>query len=264
MIEFNVLTLFPDMFSSFKETSICKRAIDSGRINIELIDFRNYTEDKHRRVDDYPFGGGAGMLIGPQSVFDCFSDISKKCEGKKTRNIFMSPSGKVLSHADILRLSEYETINILCGHYEGVDQRIIDNLIDEEISIGDYVLTGGELPAMVLMDAVMRYVPGVLGNIESLEAESHSGSGLLEYPQYTRPEDFRGLKVPEILLSGHHANIKKWQRQKAIEKTAAVRPELIEKAGLDDEEKAMAEKIIKRSREKICTGSTNKQKTAED
>jgi len=226
MVEFNVLTLFPEMFASFTDTSIAARAINAGHISVATHDFREYTLDKHRRVDDYPFGGGAGMLIAPQSVFDCFDAVEKPLEGQKYINIYMSPSGKPLTTEMAKELADYDAVNILCGHYEGVDQRIIDAKIDMEISIGDYVLTGGELPAMVLMDAVMRHVPGVLGNSESTGEESFS-DGLLEYPQYTRPADFRGMKVPEVLLSGHHANIKKWQHEMALEKTKRVRPDLL-------------------------------------
>lgn len=229
MTEFNILTLFPEMFASFTDTSICARAISSSLISVNLWNFRDYTLDKHRRVDDYPFGGGAGMLIAPQSVFDCFNAISEQNSDKKSINIYMSPAGKTLSPALSKELSEYECVNILCGHYEGVDQRIIDELIDLEVSIGDYVLTGGELPSMVLMDCVMRNIPGVLGNELSAQDESFSGSGLLEYPQYTRPADFRGLKVPDVLLSGHHANIQEWQHKKSIEKTIKNRPDLYEK-----------------------------------
>ncbi len=228
MIEFNVLSIFPEMFDGFKGSSICARAIDAGHLNVNVYNFRDYTTDKHRRVDDYPFGGGAGMLIAPQPVFDCFEAIHKEHNGGKEINIYMSPSGKVLDMPMAKRLAEYDRVNILCGHYEGVDQRIIDELIDEEISIGDYVLTGGELPAMVLMDCVMRHIDGVLGNGESTSEESFSDD-LLEYPQYTRPADFRGLKVPEVLLSGHHANIKKWQHEMAVKKTEAVRPDLLNK-----------------------------------
>lgn len=226
MIEFNILTIFPDMLRGLLEESMLKRAIEAGHVKVNLINFRDYTLDKHRRVDDAPFGGGAGMLIMPQPVFDCFAAIAKEQEGKRVLNVYMSPAGEVLNAGMSRSFAEYDAVNILCGHYEGVDQRIIDELIDREISIGDYVLTGGELPAMVLLDSVMRHIPGVLGNAMSTEDESHS-AGLLEYPQYTRPSDFRGLKVPEVLLSGHHANIVKWQREKAIEKTRRVRPDLL-------------------------------------
>ncbi len=225
MIDFNVLTIFPEMFETFTH-SIAAKAMENGLISLNLFNFREWTTDKHRRVDDYPFGGGAGMLISPQSVFDCMKEVSGKRE--KRINIFMSPGGKLLNDDMARGLAFYEEINILCGHYEGVDQRIIDELIDEEISIGDYVLTGGEIPAMVLMDCVMRFVPGVLGNDMSAQGDSHS-TGLLEGPHYTRPADFRGLKVPDILLSGHHANIEKWRHEKSIEKTKNIRPDLFEK-----------------------------------
>ena len=226
MIEFNILTIFPDMLRGLLEESMLKRAIEAGHVRVNLINFRDYTLDKHRRVDDAPFGGGAGMLIMPQPVFDCFAAVAKEQDGKRVLNVYMSPAGDVLNAGMSREIAEYDAVNILCGHYEGVDQRIIDELIDREISIGDYVLTGGELPAMVLLDSVMRHIPGVLGNAMSTEDESHS-AGLLEYPQYTRPSDFRGLKVKEVMLSGHHANIVKWQREKAIEKTRRVRPDLL-------------------------------------
>jgi len=225
MIKFNCLTLFPEMFGAFVSTSICARAINAGYLDIGLYNFRDYTQDKHRRVDDYPFGGGDGMLIAPQPVFDCFDVVKKNCTGS-TISIYMSPCGKILDNHLAKELSNYDNLNILCGHYEGVDQRIIDELIDVEISIGNYVLTGGELPAMVLMDAVMRHIPGVLGNEHSASDESFE-NGLLEYPQYTRPADFRGLKVPEILLSGHHAKIKEWQREMSMKKTVQNRPDLL-------------------------------------
>lgn len=236
MLKFNVLTIFPEMFDSYCSASICKRAIESGKIEFALHNFRDYTLDKHRRVDDAPFGGGAGMLIAPQSVFDCFDAIKETQQGKKVVNVYMSASGTPFCQEMAAQLAEYDEINILCGHYEGVDQRILDAHVDMEISIGDYVLTGGELPAMVLADAVMRYVPGVLGNHESAQDESYSYGGLLEYPQYTRPANFRGMQAPEVLLSGHHAKIMAWQRRKAIEKTARVRPDLLKKADLTPKE----------------------------
>ena len=237
MVNFHVLSIFPELFDSFMSASICKRALEGGLLGIFLHNFRDYTLDKHRRVDDAPFGGGAGMLIAPQSVFDCFEAIEKGQQEKRKINLYMSPAGQVLTQDLAAELAEYEEINILCGHYEGVDQRILDAKIDREISIGDYVLTGGELPAMVLMDAVMRHIPGVLGNAQSAEGESFSLDGLLEYPQYTRPAQFRGMSVPEVLLSGHHANILAWQRQKALEKTAKNRPDLLKKARLTQAER---------------------------
>jgi tRNA (guanine37-N1)-methyltransferase len=240
MMIFNCLTIFPEMFGGFIESSLCGKAIASSIIEVNLINYRDYTQDKHNRVDDYPFGGGAGMLIMCQPVFDCFSDLKNKYAEKKTCNIYMSAAGKTLDQKTAKELSGYEVLNILCGHYEGVDQRIIDNCIDREISIGDYVLTGGELPAMVLMDCVMRYA-GVLSNEESHAEESHY-DGFLEYPQYTRPAEFRGLNVPEVLLSGHHANIKEWQREMSLRKTAQIRPDLLKKADLSEKDLKLLEK----------------------
>lgn len=251
MLEFNILTIFPEMFAGFMGTSMCKRAIEAGLIAVHPIDFREYTTDKHRRVDDAPFGGGAGMLIAPQSVFDCFEALHQRHTGRREINIYMSPGGHILDHALAVELAAYDAVNILCGHYEGVDQRIIDGCIDLEISIGDYVLTGGELPAMVLADAVMRHVDGVLGNGESASGESFAMDGLLEYPQYTRPADFRGIPVPEVLLSGHHANICKWQREQAILRTAKLRPDLLKRASLTDAERQLAEQYVALQKEDL-------------
>ncbi len=227
MIQFNVLTLFPEMFEGYCASSICGRAVKAGLIGIDLYNFRDFSTDKHRRVDDAPFGGGAGMVIMPQPVFDCLEHIQRQSqEGKSSLTIYLSPGGKVLDQELATRLSKWDQLNILCGHYEGIDQRIIDEKIDLEVSIGDYVLTGGELAAMVLMDAVMRHVPGVLGNENSTSEESFSGK-LLEYPQYTRPADFRGLTVPQVLLGGHHAHIEAWRQQQALERTLRCRPDLL-------------------------------------
>jgi tRNA (guanine37-N1)-methyltransferase len=234
------MTLFPEMFTGFTGTSLCARAIENGIIEVNLVNYRDYTQDKHGRVDDYPFGGGAGMLITPQPVFDCLNDLHQRFAGKKTLNAYMSASGRTLDQKTARELSGCEVLNILCGHYEGVDQRIVDNCIDMEISIGDYVLTGGELPAMVLMDCVMRFA-GVLGSDEAHSEESHY-DGLLEYPQYTRPADFRELQVPDVLLSGHHANIMEWQREMSLIKTAAVRPDLLKKATLSEKDLKLLKK----------------------
>ena len=226
----DILTLFPDMFSSVLESSIFGRAVKAGIMDVHLHNIRDYTLDKHKHVDDYPFGGGTGMVMGPQPLFDCFDAVIKG-RASKPHCIYMSPQGKTLTHEKAAELSEKQELVILCGHYEGVDQRVLDTYIDEEISIGDYVLTGGELPAMVLMDCISRFIPGVLGKTEAFQDESFS-NGMLEYPQYTRPADFRGMTVPEVLLSGNHAEIEKWRMQKSEEKTKLIRPDLAEKLGL--------------------------------
>lgn len=225
----DILTLFPEMFESVINTSIFGRAVKSGIFDIHLYNIRDYTTDKHKHTDDYPFGGGVGMVMTPQPLFDCFDDVIGSAD-TKPHCIYMSAQGKTLTHDKAAQLSTLDRIVVLCGHYEGVDQRVIDTYVDEEISIGDYVLTGGELPAMVLMDCLSRYVPGVLGKSESAMDESFS-NGLLEYPQYTRPADFRGLKVPEVLLSGNHAKIEEWRLAQSIKKTLEIRPELAEKIG---------------------------------
>ncbi len=243
---FNCLTIFPEMFEGFTGTSLCEKAIQRELIEINTVNFRDFTEDKHNRVDDYPFGGGAGMLLMPQPLFSSFEALAERYADKRARNLYMSPAGKPLTQQKAQELSEYEVLNILCGHYEGVDQRVLDHLIEEEISIGDYVLTGGELPAMVLMDCVMRYVPGVLSNDESVGEESFS-EYLLEYPQYTRPSNFRGMVVPEVLLSGHHKNIAAWKREQSLKKTFFCRPDLLEKAELTKQDRKILEELEKQS-----------------
>ena len=219
-MKFDVLTLFPEMFTSLNE-SIIGRATDKNLIEVNLTNIRDFSKDKHKKVDDTPYGGGAGMVIRPDVVYDAYESV--KDENAKV--IHMSPKGTVLNQEKVKQLSKEKHLIIICGHYEGIDQRVIDEIVDEEISIGDYVLTGGELPAMVLIDSVSRYVEGVL-NEESTSEESFS-DGLLEYPQYTRPEEFRGKKVPEVLLSGHHENIKKWRKEQALEITRKNRPDLL-------------------------------------
>ncbi len=221
-MKFDVLTLFPEMFECLQE-SIIGRAMEKDLIQINLINIRDFSKDKHKKVDDTPYGGGAGMVIRPDVVYDAYQSI----QDKKAKVIYLSPQGQVLNQNKVKELSTEEHLILLCGHYEGIDQRVLDEIVDEEISIGDYVLTGGELPAMVLIDSVSRYVNGVL-NEDSTKEESFSNK-LLEYPQYTRPEEFRGKKVPEVLISGHHKNIKEWREEKSLEVTKNKRPDLLEK-----------------------------------
>ena len=226
-MKFDVLTLFPETFDLVMKESIIGRAQEKGLVKINAVNIRDYTKDKHRKVDDYPFGGGNGMVMMCQPVFDAYKAVTEELK-VKPKVIYMSPQGKVLTQKIAVELSKEEHLILLCGHYEGIDERIIDELVDEEISIGDYVLTGGELPAMVLIDSVSRLIPGVLSSEGSFSDESHF-NGLLEYPQYTRPAEYEGTPVPEILLSGHHANIQKWRNEQALERTRIKRPDLYEK-----------------------------------
>ena len=219
-MKFDVLTLFPEMFEPIKQ-SIIGRAEEKDLININLINIRDFSKDKHKKVDDTPYGGGAGMVMRADVVYDAIMSIKKP----NAKVIYLSPQGKKLNQNKVQKLSQENHLILLCGHYEGIDQRVIDEVVDEEISIGDYVLTGGEIPAMVLIDSVSRYVAGVLSD-ESIKEESFA-NGLLEYPQYTRPENFKGKKVPEILLSGHHENIAKWRKDQAIKNTLNKRPDLL-------------------------------------
>lgn len=225
-MKFDVLTLFPEMFETLKE-SVIGKALERKIIEINTINIRDFSKNKHKKVDDTPYGGGAGMVMMPDVVYDSYMSIPHK---ENAKVIYLSPKGKVLNQQKVEELSKQEHLILLCGHYEGIDQRVLDEIVDEEISIGDYVLTGGELPAMVLIDSVSRYVEGVL-NKESVSEESFT-NGLLEYPQYTRPEVFLNKKVPEILLSGHHENIKKWRREQSLEITKQKRPELLKKKGV--------------------------------
>lgn len=257
-MQFDVLTLFPEMFNILNE-SIIGRAKEKGLINVNLINIRDFSKNKHKKVDDTPYGGGAGMVIQPDVVYDAYKSVisnikdvmnvtnSKKIENTenvekltRTRVIYMSPQGKKLDQQKVEELSKQEHLILLCGHYEGIDQRVLDSIVDEEISIGDYVLTGGELPAMVLIDSVSRYVEGVLKDGSTTE-ESFS-QGLLEYPQYTRPEVFEGQQVPEVLRSGNHQMIDKWRREQSLKRTLEKRPDLLEKVDLSDEDKKILEK----------------------
>ena len=221
-MKFDVLTLFPEMFEPMKH-SIIERASEKDLIDINLINIRDFSKDKHKKVDDTPYGGGAGMVMKADVVYDAY----KSLKAAKAKVIYMSPQGKVLNQSKVQALAEEEHIILLCGHYEGIDQRVLDEIVDEEISIGDYVLTGGELPAMVLIDSVSRYVDGVLSNSSTVE-ESFSGEDkLLEYPEYTRPAEFHGMKVPEVLTSGNHQEIARWRREQSLITTYKKRPELL-------------------------------------
>lgn len=240
----DIITLFPEMCEAVLSESIIGRARKSGAVEIHCHQLRDFAFDKHRRVDDAPYGGGMGMLMMAEPIALCFESICEEV-GTKPHFIYMSPKGRVVTQQVVKEISEtYENVCILCGHYEGVDQRVLDRLVDEELSIGDYVLTGGELPAMVFADALCRMLPGVLSSDECFELESHY-AGLLEYPQYTRPEVWREESVPQVLLSGHHANIDKWRREQAIIETARRRPDMLESASLTDKEKLFAEEVMK-------------------
>lgn len=220
-MKFDILTLFPEMFTPLKE-SIIGRATENKFLDINLINIRDFSKDKQKHVDDTPYGGGAGMVIKPDVVYDAYNSIEDK---ENAKVIYLSPKGKTLNQKMVTDLSKEKHLILLCGHYEGIDQRVLDKIVDEEISIGDYVLTGGELPAMVLIDSVSRYVEGVLSN-DSTKEETFSND-LLEYPQYTRPVEFQDEKVPEILLSGNHQEIEKWRKEKSLEETLKKRPDLI-------------------------------------
>ena len=220
----DILTLFPEMCEAYYSESVIGRTRDKGIIEINAVNIRDYTLDKHNRVDDTPYGGGMGMLMQAQPIYDCFNALCEKL-GKRPHLIFMSPEGKTLTQQRARELSELENIALLCGHYEGVDERVLEAIVDEEISIGDYVLTGGELPALVLSDCIARMVDGVLPNDEAKSKESHY-DGLLEYPQYTKPAVWNGMSVPDVLLSGHHANIEKWREEQSLKRTKERRPDM--------------------------------------
>ena len=228
-MRFDIMTLFPDVVKCVLESSIIGRAQQNGHITVSTYDIRDYTLNKHKKTDDTPYGGGKGMLMATQPICDCFAQVRKNHSvGEKTHVIYASPRGRIFNHEIAKELSEYDNVVILCGHYEGIDQRVIDEIVDEELSVGDYVLTGGEIPACIIVDAVARLVPGVLSDKECYEKESIA-SGLLEYPQYTRPAVFNGCEVPKVLLSGHHENIDTWRLEQSLELTRVRRPDLYEK-----------------------------------
>ncbi len=265
-MNFHILTLFPDMVMDGLNTSIIGRAVNSGLLSIEAVNIRDYAFNKHQSVDDYPYGGGAGMLMQAEPVYLAYEAVAEKIAGrrsgqaagniremepaaqaeaseKKIRVVYLSPQGEVFNQKMAEELAQEEDLILLCGHYEGIDERVLEEIVTDYVSIGDYVLTGGELPAMVMVDAISRLVPGVLHNDVSAEFESLQDN-LLEYPQYSRPEEWHGKKVPPVLLSGHHANIEKWRREQSILRTYERRPDLFEKCELTDKEKKWLEEIL--------------------
>ena len=246
-MKFSVLTLFPEMFESVLGESIIGRALKKGIIEAEYVNIRDFSEGNYRRVDDYPYGAGGGMVMQPMPIYKAYKSVAGDT---KPYVVYMSPQGKVFDQNKARELAKMEHVVLLCGHYEGVDERIIEEIVDEEISVGDYVLTGGELPAMIVIDATARMCDGTLDSNETLEVESHY-NGLLEYPQYTRPVEFMGRRVPEVLLSGHHANIEAWRREQSLIRTKLKRPDLIKKATLTDKEKEMLKKV--RRKRKKCS-----------
>lgn len=241
-MNFHILTLFPDMVRDGLNTSIIGRAVERGLLSIEAVNIRDYTKEKHRHVDDAPYGGGAGMVMQAEPVCAAYRALCERT-GKTPRVLYMTPQGRVFNQEIARELATEEDLVFLCGHYEGIDERALELIVTDYLSIGDYVLTGGELPAMVMIDSISRLVPGVLGNDGSAEIESFHDN-LLEYPQYTRPEVYEGLRVPEVLLSGHHRNIEEWRRQKSIERTLERRPDLLEQAVLTKKERAYLEKLL--------------------
>ena len=248
-MNYHVLTLFPEMIENGMNTSITGRAITKGLLSLEAINIRDFAFNKHQKVDNYPYGGGAGMLMQAEPVYLSYESIAERI-GRKPRVIFLTPQGKTFNQDMAKEFALEEDLVFLCGHYEGIDERVLEEIVTDYVSIGDYVLTGGELPAMVMMDSISRMVPGVLNNQESGETESFSGN-LLEYPQYSRPEEWHGKKVPEVLLSGHHANVDKWRREQSIIRTAKWRPDLLPKADLTNKEWNEVRRLRKQWKEEV-------------
>jgi len=242
-VDIDILTLFPQMFQGPFSTGIFERAIDHGLVSINLHNIRDYTYDKHHTADDYAYGGGAGMILKPEPIFEALESIETDVKQEAGDVILLTPQGRLFSQSIAYELSKYSRLILICGHYEGVDGRVAEHLVTDEISIGDYVLSGGELAAMVIVDAVVRLLPGVLGSEASLQDDSHV-AGLLEYPQYTRPAVYREWPVPEVLLSGNHAQVSKWRREQAIRRTLERRPELLDKASLSLEERRLVERLL--------------------
>ncbi len=242
-MKYHIMTLFPELIDAATQFSIIKRAKEAEKIAINSYNIRNYSTNKHKKVDDYPFGGGAGMVMGPQPIVDCHRHIVATLQGSK-RTIYLSPKGKVFNQQMARDLLQYDNLILLCGHYEGIDQRAIDLIVDEEISIGDYVLTGGEIPAIVLVEATARLVEDVLAKPESYQDESFSNN-LLEYPQYTRPRDFEGMQVPEVLLNGNHKEIDDWRFEQSIRATLQRRAELIDEQSFDKNQAKIYQKVLR-------------------
>ncbi len=242
-MKFHIMTLFPEMIINAMQVSITGRAIKAGHIQVDAVNIRDYAGNKHNRVDDYPYGGGAGMVMQAEPVYRCFQDIKKhRISVEDPKVIYLSPQGRVFSQDAAKEYAAEEELVFLCGHYEGIDERVLEEIVTDYVSIGDYVLTGGELPALVMMDAISRLVPGVLNNDISAQTESFSGS-LLEYPQYTRPEEWMGKKVPQVLLSGNHKLLAEWYRQQSVIRTAQRRPDLLEKAELTEQEQDLVKSM---------------------
>ena len=241
-MQFYIMTLFPEMVMNGLNTSITGRAIQKGLLSVEAVNIRDYAFNKHNSVDDYPYGGGAGMLMQAEPVYQCYHALEERI-GKRPRVVYLSPQGETFHQKMAQELAEEEELVFLCGHYEGIDERVLEEIVTDYVSIGDYVLTGGELPAMIMVDAISRLVPGVLHNDVSAEFESFQDN-LLEYPQYSRPEVWHGKQVPEVLLSGHHANIEKWRRRESVIRPAQNRPDLLARADLTEEERTLARKIL--------------------
>lgn len=251
-MKYYILTLFPEMVEQGLSTSIIGRAVENELITIQAVNIRDYAQNKHKKVDDYPYGGGAGLVMQAEPVYLAFRALEESGI-KKPRVLYMTPQGKPFTQKMAEELSKEEELVFLCGHYEGIDERVLEEIVTDQVSIGDYVLTGGELPAMVMIDAISRLVPGVLNNDVSAEVESFHDN-LLEYPQYSRPEIWNGKRVPEILLSGHHANVEKWRREQSIKRTLERRPDLLEDADLSAEDKKFLSMLIQEKENKTKTG----------
>lgn len=245
-MNYHVLTLFPEMITQGLNTSIIGKAIDKGLLSLEAVDIRDFSVNKHKRVDDYPYGGGAGMVMQAEPVYLAYESVAKNCT-RKPRVIYMTPQGQVFNQKLAMELAQEEELIFLCGHYEGIDERVLEEIVTDNMSIGDYVLTGGELAAMVMIDAISRHVPGVLNNEESAQFDSFHDN-LLEYPQYSRPEDWRGKKVPEVLLSGHHGKVDEWRRQQSLLRTYQRRPDLLEDANLDKKDQKFLRRVVEEER----------------